>query len=283
MEEIKGLDRSPEWCKKCSNHLSLDLLKQVIDTQRWGIGDFVIVSGIGNSAKIPVYLNCNSFMAPPGEAISVACGIKAANHNLKVIVLIGDGDLLSGGLRSYIHSARRNIDINVLILNNLILCTTGDYPSPCSPNDNDELFRGLNVFNPLSIVKLSIASEVGFVSRGATARLEHLKELVNRAIDHKGFSMVEILEPCRNHYNLDFIMDLEKKFYNIDENNSEPDDLEKACRNANEKDRIPLGLIYRAIKSTYIGTFPQLAEDTLVNQLISRKKLDAFLQKFLKF
>ncbi|HDS08767.1 MAG TPA: hypothetical protein ENN73_00940 [Firmicutes bacterium] len=283
MEEIKGLNLNPEWCKECSNHLVLNVVKKLIEQQRWNTRDFVIISGIGNSAKIPAYLNYNSFITPSGEAIPVACGIKSANHNLNTVVLIGDGGLLSDGMKTLIHSARRNIDITVLVLNNLLLCSTGSYPSPTTPNNIPDLIWDVKIFNPISIIKIALACNATFIARGATAQIDHLNELVNRAVEHKGFSLVEIFEPCRSHFSLDYIMSLERTLVNIDEKNQEPDNRTRAYSYADEKDYIPIGLIYRSIKPSYLSNFPCLAEDTLVNQIISRKKLDVFLQKFLKF
>ncbi|MCK4666168.1 hypothetical protein KAU33_05440 [Candidatus Dependentiae bacterium] len=281
MDEL-NLNSGPSWCGSCPNYPFLTSFKEAIEKLHFFVKDFVCVMGVGNSAQLSHYLDCNFINVPPGQAFSAATGIRMANHDLNVIVISGDGDLLSTGINSFIHSARKNINITVLVQNNLVLCSSQGYPSPTTPVEFQNKFQNCNLFEPVSIIKIALASGASYVARGAVARSDHLEELIIKGIKHKGFSVIEIIQPCSQVFDFGTIMEITDQFQNIDDENSEPDNLPKAYAIAVDKTRIPIGLFFRSIQSTFRSKFPLMIDDSLISQGISRKKLDAYFQKLLK-
>jgi 2-oxoglutarate ferredoxin oxidoreductase subunit beta len=153
--------------------------------------------GIGCHGKISDYLNLNSFYGLHGRCLCTAQGIKLANPNLKVIAIVGDGDIYNEGISHLIHAAKRNSDITVLVNDNRNFALTVSQFTATSPKG----FKGSSTpkgsieepFNPL---ELALASGATFIARGYALKIDSLKDLIIKAIEHKGFSFLEILQPC---------------------------------------------------------------------------------------
>jgi len=240
------------WCPGCGNFGILNAVKNVIKE----FGDyrkFVLVSGIGCHAKIVDYVNVNSFYSIHGRVPSTASGIKLGNPDLKVIGFAGDGDAYGEGLEHLIFAAKRNIDITMIIHNNrLYALTTGQF-SPTSPYG----FRGRStpkgtVEEPLNPIKLMLVSGATFVARSFAGDLKHLQDIIKKAVEHKGFSIVDVLQPCITFFNTyDFYM---KNIYKLDDH--DPSDIKKALKKADEWNyvdggKIPIGIFYKTEKPTY--------------------------------
>lgn len=267
----------PDWCTNCANHPLLSLFREIIGESTQQISDYVFVSGIGHSAKIPFYLNTNVFNTPSGQAISAAAGIKLANHNLKVIIITGDGDVMCNGLSPLLHSIRRNLDINLIMVNNLIQANSKGYPSPSTPVEQISECMECISYEPLSIVKLGLASGCTYIARGVIYDREMLKDLINRAISHKGFSIVEVIAPCEQHIKFEKLQELKEKLFVIDDDISEPLNILKAYEVLRDPDRVPIGLFHREIKKTHHARFKFLNEGSLYELKISRKQLRQYL------
>jgi len=188
------------WCPGCGNFGILTALKQAVSSLvEEGIPqeNIVITSGIGCHAKIVDYLNLNSFYCLHGRPVATAQGIKLANPNLKVIVCAGDGDSYDEGISHLIHAAKRNIDITVLVHDNRnFALTTGQF-TPTSP----EGYKGKStpcgsIEEPFDPLKIMLASKATFIAQGYSARINHLKNLIIQGISHRGFSFIDILQPC---------------------------------------------------------------------------------------
>lgn len=239
------------WCPGCGNFGILNAVKNVIKTK--DKEKIVIVSGIGCHAKIVDYINVNSFYSIHGRVPPTASGIKLANPELNVIGFAGDGDAYGEGLEHLIFAAKRNINITMIIHDNrLYALTTGQF-SPTSP----EGFKGKStptgtVEEPFNPIKLMIASGATFVARTFAGDLKHLQETIDEAINHKGFSIVDVLQPCITFFNTyDFYR---KNIYKL-ENHDFTDErkaIEKAEEwNYNNGGRIPIGIFYKVEKPTY--------------------------------
>lgn len=238
------------WCPGCTNFSILEAMKNVIlELEKRGISreKIVICGGIGCHAKILDYLNLNSFYGLHGRSICNAQGIKLANFQLKVVCFVGDGDIYNEGLCHLIHAAKRNSDITVLVHDNRTFALTVSQFTATSPKG----FKGSSTpkgskeepFNPLELL---IASGASFVARTWTGDLSHLKEIILEAILHKGFSFVEILQPClaffdlRNFYN--------ERVYQLKDHDfsSQKEAIEKAKEwNYKDGDKIPIGIFYK--------------------------------------
>jgi 2-oxoglutarate ferredoxin oxidoreductase subunit beta len=157
----------------------------------------VMVSGIGQAAKAPHYLRANVFNGLHGRAIPPATGIKAANPHLTVIVESGDGDMYGEGGNHFIHGIRRNPDITCLVHNNMVYGLTKGQASPTTPIGFTTTVQSLGVFEePLNPIAVAIVLGASFVARGFAGDKEGLTAILKAAIAHRGFSLVDILQPC---------------------------------------------------------------------------------------
>ncbi len=263
------------WCPGCGNFGILTAFKEVIASltkKKIAKENIVILSGIGCHAKIVDYLNLNSFYSLHGRPIATAQGIKLGNPNLKVIVFAGDGDTYDEGISHLIHAAKRNIDITVLIHNNRnFALTTGQF-TPTSPKG----FKGGStpegsIEEPINPLKLMLASNATFIARGYSLKPAHLKKLIIEGIEHKGFSFIDILQPCVSFFDTSKLYN--KKVYELKAQNlfSEKQALKKIEQWEYKKNnsKIPIGIFYKIQKSAF--------EKQLLGNLIpsKRKKLDS--------
>jgi 2-oxoglutarate ferredoxin oxidoreductase subunit beta len=156
-----------------------------------------IVSGIGQAAKAPQYYDVNYFNGLHGRALPVACGIKAANPNLCVLVESGDGDMYGEGGNHFIHAIRRNPDITVLVHDNMIYGLTKGQASPTSLRGMKTAIQIQGVTStPLNPCALALAAGATFIARGSYAEPDLTKDIITRAIQHRGFALVDIFQAC---------------------------------------------------------------------------------------
>lgn len=186
-----------QWCPGCGNFPILQTLQKVLQAQQVRPQDVTLVSGIGQAAKLPQYLACNYFNGLHGRALPVATGIKLANPAQIVIVTSGDGDLYGEGGNHLIHTIRRNPNITVIAHNNMIYGLTKGQASPTSEEGLVTLVQPLGVaMDPLNPVALAIALDASFVARASVGDQAQLYEILTQAVAHKGFALVDVLQPC---------------------------------------------------------------------------------------
>ena len=186
-----------QWCPGCPNFSILNAIKVALVELGKAPHEICLVSGIGQAAKLPHYLKCNFFNGLHGRAIPVATGIQVANPELTTIVVTGDGDCYGEGGNHFIHAIRRNPDITVLVHNNEIYALTKGQASPTTPVGEKRRLqmRGVEI-PPLNMPAFAIMQGCGFVARGFALERDHLKDLIVRAVRHKGLSYVDIIQPC---------------------------------------------------------------------------------------
>lgn len=185
------------WCPGCGNGIVTAALVRAIERADFDQRDVVIVSGIGCSSRAAGYLNFNTLHTTHGRALAFATGLKMARPELKLFVIMGDGDSSAIGGNHLIHAARRNIDLNALIVNNYIYGMTGGQHSPMTPTGMKATTapRGSleRSFNLLELVR-GAGATLG--ARGTAAQPRQLEQLIARAANHKGFAVIEALSPC---------------------------------------------------------------------------------------
>ncbi len=187
-----------KWCPGCGIHTIFytfaELLKETNE-------EIVVVSGIGCTGRIAAHFNLGSVHTTHGRAIPVAVGIKRANPKLKVIVISGEGDLLSIGGNHLLHSAIRNDDITVFCNNNEIYGMTGGQKSPTTRigAKTRTTLQG-NIYNSINAQGIITSNERYFYARTSSFVKEHFKKVIKKAMEHKGFSFVEILSPCIENF-----------------------------------------------------------------------------------
>ena len=246
------------WCPGCGNFGILASIKKALaDLENDGLdlNKVAIVSGIGCHAKIADYINVNSFYSIHGRVPPPMTGIKLANPDLTVIGHAGDGDAYGEGIEHLIFSAKRNIDMTFIVHNNRIYgLTTGQF-TPTSPSG----FKGRSTpkgspEDPLNPVELMISAGATFVARGYTKNMKQLQSLIKAAINHKGFSFIDVLQPCFTFFNTyDYY---NERVYELTEQDHDASDRNLAFVKAREwaygeGERIPIGLFYQVKKPTY--------------------------------
>lgn len=185
------------WCPGCGNGILLAAILRAIDKLQLDQKKTVIVSGIGCSSRASGYMNFNTLHTAHGRALPFATGIKLANPELNVLVLTGDGDSTAIGGNHFIHACRRNIDITTIIFNNSIYGMTGGQYSPLSPTGTFATTSPYgHLERPFDIAALAIAAGSTYVARGTAFHAVQLTDIVAKAIQNKGFSVVDAITQC---------------------------------------------------------------------------------------
>lgn len=185
------------WCPGCGDYAILNNVQKVMPDLGIAREKMVFVSGIGCSSRFPYYVNTYGFHGIHGRALAIATGVKAANPELSVWVVTGDGDALSIGGNHFVHALRRNLDLNVILFNNRIYGLTKGQYSPTSVLGQRTKSTPMGVIDyPLNPLSLAIASEATFVGRSIDIDVKHLGTMVEAAAKHKGVSFLEVYQNC---------------------------------------------------------------------------------------
>jgi len=185
------------WCPGCSNGIVLGATIRAIAELGYSKDDMAMISGIGCSSRMPVYVDLNTLHTLHGRAIAYATGVKLFKPEMKVVVVTGDGDATAIGGNHFIHGARRNIDITVILINNNIYGMTGGQYSPTTPfGDKATTTPYGNIDPTFDICKLAIGAGATFVARTSAYHAQETQTFIRRAMEHKGFSLVEIISAC---------------------------------------------------------------------------------------
>jgi 2-oxoglutarate ferredoxin oxidoreductase subunit beta len=208
------------WCAGCGIGQVLSAMLASIDRTGWSKDEIVVVSGIGCSSRLPVYIDFNTLHTTHGRALPFATGVKLANPKLHVIVVTGDGDAAAIGGNHLIHACRRNIGITTILMNNYTYGMTGGQVSPLT------LAGGItstspygNIEPPFDISNLAAASGATFVARTTVAHPDLLEGFIDRALGNSGFSLVEVMLPCHTSYGrrnkfktvIDMMLDIKRR------------------------------------------------------------------------
>jgi 2-oxoglutarate ferredoxin oxidoreductase subunit beta len=241
------------WCPGCGNFGILNAWKKALVEMDLKPEEILMVSGIGQAAKLPHYLRCNTFNGLHGRTLPVAAGAKIANHKLTVIADGGDGDGYAEGGNHFIHAMRRNIDISYFVHNNQIYGLTKGQASPTSDeNMVTGTTPGGNAVCPEKPLALAVASTCSFVARGYVGEMEHLKDLMIKAVQNKGFSFLEILQPCVSFNKTNTYDWYKDRIYRLEDEPYDPFNRAEAFQKALEwGDRIPIGILFKSRRKTY--------------------------------
>lgn len=262
------------WCPGCGNFAILNAAKKVFADMEQK--DLAIVSGIGCHAKIVDYIDVNSFYSIHGRVPATASGIKLGNPELTVVGFAGDGDAYGEGLVHLMFAAKRNMDITMIVHNNRVYgLTTGQY-TPTSPQGfKSKSTPWGSVEMPFNPLLLMLDAGATFIARGYSNRMKGLESMIEQGLKHRGFSFIEVLQPCYTYFNTYQLYN--DKIYELDH--------EPGMKEAEEKMRewdystdadIPLGIFYREERPTFGSAM--LGE---LNPSKRRDKpdLDTFLQE----
>jgi 2-oxoglutarate ferredoxin oxidoreductase subunit beta len=281
LSDYAGLQ--PAWCPGCGNFgilkaLNVALVELEIEPHR-----VLLVSGIGQAGKLPHYTRGNVFNSLHGRPVPPAIGARIANPDLVVIAVSGDGDGYGEGGNHFIHAARRNHDITYLVHNNQIYGLTKGQASPTSDIDFITKTTPYGAVNPVNPVALAMVSGASFVSRGFAGDSEHLASLIKQGITHRGFSLIDILQPCVSFNHKNTYSWYRERVYKLeDESDYDPGDKKAALEKAQEwGEKIPIGIIYRKGLPVYEDNLPALGKGPLVTQEINPERARSLFSEFL--
>jgi 2-oxoglutarate ferredoxin oxidoreductase subunit beta len=265
----------PTWCPGCGDFGILNAVKQALVKAGLSPHQILVVSGIGCGSKLPDYARVNGFMTLHGRSLPIATGARLGNHGLKVITVHGDGDGMGLGMGHFIHAARRNIGIVDLIQNNQIYgLTKGQY----SPTSDVGLITSTSPEGALEMaanpVALALTAGATFVARGFAGDTKGLADIIVQALQHKGYALVDILQPCVTFNKKNTYDWYRERIYSLADEGHDPSDRVAAWKKALEwGDHIPLGVFYQTQRPTYEEQVATLQDEPLA--LRKLRKLSA--------
>ena len=270
------------WCPGCGDHVILNALKETLITLGIKPHEVLIVGGIGQAAKTPQYLNTNGFSGLHGRALPPAAAAKIVNKNMTVIINTGDGDSYGEGGNHFIHNIRRNVDITHFVHNNQIYGLTKGQASPTTDVGHITEVQPYGSNNtPMNPMLLAISLGAGFVARAFSGDKEHLKYIMEEAINYKGYALVDILQPCVSFNKINTFKWYSKRVYKLEEGYDATNKLKAIEKSMEWGDKIPLGILYKEIKPDFHDKMDFLRDgEALVNKGIDLNKIREFMKDF---
>jgi len=272
MREKHFFDRDVAWCPGCGNFAILKTFDKALEAAGIDRKKLVLVSGIGQAAKLPHYTQANVFNGLHGRALPAAVGIKLANHELEVVITSGDGDMYGEGGNHFLHNVRRNVGVKAFVHNNQVYGLTKGQASPTSEMGFVTKVQTHGVlsppFNPLAV---AIVEDCSFVARSFAGDMEHLEEMMVAALQHKGgFALLDILQPCPTFNKQNTFKWYRDRVRRIDDSH-DPFDRAKALELASKwADEIPIGIVYRHERPSFESLLPVLKQGALVGSRAER-------------
>jgi 2-oxoglutarate ferredoxin oxidoreductase subunit beta len=198
VESFLRMERMPHiWCPGCGIGTTVNCFAHALETSGLDLQKVAVVSGIGCTGRVAGYVNLDSFHTTHGRAIPFATGLKLASPDLKVVVYSGDGDLTAIGGNHFIHAARRNVDLTVILINNFIYGMTGGQVAPTTPLTATASTTPYgNYEQSFNLPYLAESCGAVYVARWTAFHVRHVTKAIKEALAKKGFSFVEILAPC---------------------------------------------------------------------------------------
>jgi 2-oxoglutarate/2-oxoacid ferredoxin oxidoreductase subunit beta len=202
VEPFLRMDRMPHiWCPGCGIGTTVNCFTRALMNTKADLDKVAVVSGIGCTGRVAGYAALDSFHTTHGRAIPFATGLKLANPELNVVVYSGDGDLFAIGGNHFIHAARRNMDIKVICVNNMIYAMTGGQTAPTTPGTSITSTAPYGVYEPsFNLVQLAEAAGASYVARWTTFHVKQLAKSMEEAFNKKGFCFIEVISPCPTLY-----------------------------------------------------------------------------------
>jgi 2-oxoglutarate ferredoxin oxidoreductase subunit beta len=268
------------WCPGCGNFGILNAVKKALVALKLEPRDVLLVSGIGQGPKLPHYTRGNVFNGLHGRSLPAATGAKLVSRDLTVIAIDGDGGAYGEGAGHLLAAMRRNIDLTYLVHNNQVYGLTKGQASPTSDPGFVTKTTPLGAGQPFNPMAVALASDVAFLARGFAGDIDHLAGLIQAAIEHRGFSLVDILQPCVSFNHRNTFQWYRDRVYKVEEEGYDPADQAAAWAKAHEwGDRIPTGVIFRRERQTFEDLI-QIPKAPVVKQALDPRAIEALLDGF---
>jgi len=276
--DYKGRVR-PDWCPACGNFAQLSAISGALAELSIEPKDVVVVSGIGCSSNMPEFINTYGFHGLHGRLLPVATAIKWANPKLNVIAYGGDGDGFFEGTQHFYHSAKRNVDIKYIVSDNQVFGLTTGQASPTAPLGRVTKSTPFgNPEKPVNPLTFALSAGATFVARGFSGDTMFLKEIIKKAIQHKGFAFVDVFSPCVTYNKIETYDFFRQRVYKPE---TDVKDFDKAYKLAQEEgDHLPIGVFYDVSEKLYDDYDPVISKEALVDiqpYKVTEKTLEEFL------
>lgn len=271
------------WCPGCGNFGIIRAVRKALVGLQIEPYRVLMVSGIGQSGKLPHYTHANVLNELHGRPIPAAQAAKVANDELTVIAFSGDGDGYGEGGNHFVYAMNRNIDMTYIVHNNQVYGLTKGQASPTSEFGFTTKMNPRGAWIPLRPLTMAVVCECSFVARGFAAEIDHLVSLIQQGINHRGFALIEVLQPCVTFNHLNTFQWYSQRIYKLEEEKGyDPYDKQAAFNKASEwGDRIPIGVIYKKDKPLF-GEFIGTAGKTpLVKDKIDPMQFEVLMDDFI--
>jgi 2-oxoglutarate ferredoxin oxidoreductase subunit beta len=272
----------PTWCPGCGNFGIWLSLKNAFVKLGIPAEQAFLVYGVGCHGNMNNWMKVYGLEGLHGRTLPVAQAVKLANHDLTVVAVSGDGDGLGEGGNHFLHAAKRNPDISVIIHDNGVYGLTTGQASPTAKKGTKTKSTPDGVTDePVNPLTLAITAGATFVARGFAGDTPHLTELLAEAMNHKGFALVDVLQPCVTFNKINTYAWYRQRIYKLESEGYVPDNKMKAFEKAMEwGDRIPTGIIYRENRETNESWEPALKNGPLVYQKQDKPDFSSLLDEF---
>ncbi len=272
-----------QWCPGCGNFGMLRAMRQALVALNLEPYQVLMVSGIGQAGKFPHFTHSHVINELHGRALPAATAAKLVNPELSVIVMGGDGDGYGEGGNHFLAAMHRNVDMMYVVHNNQVYGLTKGQASPTSDEGYISKTTPEGAWAPYRGLALAVASDCSFVARGFAGDIPHLSHLFQEGIKHRGFALIEVLQPCVIFNHVNTFSWYRQRAYKVDEEAGyDPGDRIAAFKHAIEwGDHIPIGIIYRKERPLYEEHLPALSEGPLIKQKLDPFQVDRLLDEFL--
>lgn len=240
-------DVRPNWCPGCGDFSVQASIQRALAAMGKEPHEVALISGIGCSGRISGYVNTYGLHGVHGRALPTAQGVKLANRDLTVLAAGGDGDGFGIGLNHFMHAVRRNIDITYIVMDNQIYGLTKGQTSPTSAHGfKAKTTPTGNIDNALVPSQIALAAGIGFLAQGFSSDVNQLVSLIEQAVNHKGFALVNVFSPCVTYNKINTYDFFRENVYNLDQDeNYNPLDRALAMQTVIEHNGLCTGLIYK--------------------------------------
>jgi 2-oxoglutarate ferredoxin oxidoreductase subunit beta len=271
----------PAWCPGCGDFGILTAMKRALVELGLEPHQVLLVSGIGQAGKLPHYLRGNIFNSLHGRPVPPAVAAKIANPELTVIAISGDGDAYGEGGNHFLHSVRRNHQITYLVHDNQVYGLTKGQTSPTSDPGFVTRTTPQGVSLPINPIALAIAADVSFAARAFAGDIEHLTQMLKLGIKHRGFALIDVLQPCPTFNSKNTYAWYRERVYKLGDD-YDPTNKIGAFQKAQEwDDKIPIGVLYRKERPTFEDQLPALKAGPLVKQKLDPRLVESILSEFM--
>lgn len=272
-----------QWCPGCGNFGVLNTLKFMLVEQKMDPSQVVVVSDIGQAGKLPMWLNVYGFHGLHGRALPLAQGIKIANPKLTVLTVAGDGGAYGEGMAHFVHACRRNVNLTYLVHDNATYALTTGQASPTSLLGTKTKTTPEGSLEPdLNPLQIAIASGATFVARAFVGNQEHFQKILTAAVNHKGFAVIDILQPCVIWNSVQTWQSWERRVVPISKRHNARNRSAAFTLAATTWDkRIPIGILYQEKRPTFESQVANSISLPLVERELSAVDIQPLLDKIM--